>query len=90
MIVVLIIVSWLLVLTLVAGLCAAARAGDVELLTRASAHDQPGELEPIVWEPAVHLEISAHSNTRPAPAPAPAPAAAESGASLARSGGLAA
>jgi hypothetical protein len=51
----LIIIPWLFVLSLVAGLCGAARAGDVEPLAQApSPRSQP------VWEPAEHGEIYAH------------------------------
>jgi hypothetical protein len=37
MILLLIIATWIVVLSLVGGLCAAARVGDVDVLTRASA-----------------------------------------------------
>ena len=65
----LIIIPWLFVLSLVAGLCGAARAGDVEPLARASSASGQGRPGAPIWEPAEDGEIYAHANgaqTRPA------------------------
>jgi hypothetical protein len=83
MIILLIIAAWTVVLSLVAGLCAAARLGDVGLLTRARAPVRPGQTEPLAWERAEHFEITARANV------APQPEAASDG-SLLRTGDLAA
>jgi hypothetical protein len=48
----LIIAAWIVVFSLVAGLCAAARVGDVELLTRACTPNAAGQAQPLVWEPS--------------------------------------
>ena len=81
MILLLVIAAWVLVLPLVAGLCAAARAGDLAQLDHASAPIGWGEAP--AWEPVEHLEISARANLRPV-------GSAEPGASLLRSDGVAA
>jgi hypothetical protein len=82
-IVLLIITAWTVVFSLVAGLCAVARVGDVELLTRASAPSGAAQAQPLTWEPAQHVEITVRANGRTGrPAEAEAP--------LLQSGGLAA
>lgn len=81
MILLLVIAAWMFVLSVVAGLCAAARTGDL-------AQSAPA---PAGWrrsgatarEPLEHLEIAARANLRPA-------RTAESGASLQHSEGVAA
>jgi hypothetical protein len=83
MIVLLIIAAWIVVMSLVAGLCAAARVGDVGLLTRASAPTGVGQAPPLAWEPSQHVEISARANVRAGRSP-------EGDAPLLRSGGVAA
>lgn len=53
----LIAIAWLFVLSLVAGMCAVASAGDIDPLAQApSPRNQP------VWEPAEDQQISAHAN----------------------------
>ena len=81
MILLLVIAAWLLVLSVLAGLCAAARAGDLAQLAPASAGW--GRSGATAREPREHPEISARANLRPA-------RTAESGASLQRSEGVAA
>jgi hypothetical protein len=81
MIFLLIIVAWIVVMSLVTGLCVAARVGDVELLTRARA-SQPGQAQSLAWEPAQHVEVSARAGARSA--------RAEADSSLFQSGGVAA
>jgi hypothetical protein len=89
MILLFIIAAWIVVLSLIAGLCAAARVGDREPLTRAYAPvgsgqgQGSGQAEPLVWEPAEHGEIAAHANAR-------AQHSAQADASLLRSGDMAA
>lgn len=65
MIILLIIAAWIVVFSLVAGLCAAARVGDAELLTRAYAPTAAGQVQPLAWEPAQHVEIYARAAARP-------------------------
>jgi hypothetical protein len=80
MILLLVVAAWILVLSLVAGLCVAARAGDLAQLAHA-----PGpagrERTESAWEPAEHLEIAARANSR---------AARQEWAASLRSGGVAA
>lgn len=83
MILLLVIASWILVLSLVTGLCAAARAGDFAQLTHASAAAGWGAAEPLAWETAEHLEIAARANVRLV-------RPAGTGAALVRNGGVAA
>jgi hypothetical protein len=84
MILLLVIAAWILVLSLVTGLCAVARAGDSAQPTHAPASAGWGRVQSLAWEPAEHLEIAApRADVRPA-------RPAESGASLLRSGGVAA
>jgi hypothetical protein len=79
----LIIATWIVVFSLVAGLCAAARVGDVELLTRACAPTAAGQAQPLAWEPSQHVEISVRANARAERSP-------EADTPLLQSGGLAA
>jgi hypothetical protein len=81
MILLLVIAAWILVLSLVTGLCAAARAGDLAQLATAPAGR--GRREVALWEPLEHLEISARANARPV-------RSAESGPSLLHGDGVAA
>jgi hypothetical protein len=83
MILLLAIAAWILALSLVMGLCAAARTGDIAQLTRAPASSGWGRVRPLAWEPAEHREILAHADVRTA-------RPAESGVPLVRSGGVAA
>ncbi|HEY4812306.1 MAG TPA: hypothetical protein VIH71_14725 [Solirubrobacteraceae bacterium] len=78
----LIIAAWIVVFSLVAGLCAAARVGDVELFTRACTPAVSGSAEARVWAPEQPLEISVRANVRGRPA--------EADAGLLQSGGVAA
>lgn len=66
MILLLIVAAWIVMLALVAGLCAAARLGDLDSLTDASVADGWTGPGPLAWEPAEHLEISARANARSA------------------------
>jgi hypothetical protein len=79
MIVVFAVATWILVVSLVAGLCAASRAGDLAQLGSARAPRGEGS----VWESFEHLEISAHATGRQG-------RSAESGASLRHGNGIAA
>jgi hypothetical protein len=79
MIVVFAVTAWILVVSLVAGLCAASRAGDLAQLGSVRAPRGEGS----VWEPFEHLEISAHATGRQA-------RSAESGATLRHGNGIAA
>ena len=79
----LIIPAWILILSLIAGLCAAARLGDLGAPEYASASDTWMRGEPLEWEAAEHLTISAHASPRPA-------RPAESGAPLVQAGRAAA
>jgi hypothetical protein len=81
MIILLIIVAWIVVFSLVAGLCAAARVGDVELLTRAYA--PTAAAQPLAWEPSQHVELSVRATARAGRSP-------EADAPLLQSGGVAA
>jgi hypothetical protein len=83
MILLLVIATWILVLSLVVGLCGAARAGDLAQFAHQSAAGGWSRTEPPKWEPLEHLEISAHANLRPG-------RTAEQGASLLHSDGVAA
>lgn len=79
----LIIAAWIVLCSLVAGLCVAARVGDVELFTRACAPRAAGQAQPLPWEPSQHVEISVRANTR-------AVRSAQADASLLQNGGVAA
>jgi hypothetical protein len=83
MILLLVIAAWILALSLVVGLCAAARAGDLAQLTPASVSSGWARVRSLAWEPAEHREILAHADGRPARPP-------ESGVPYVRSGGVAA
>jgi hypothetical protein len=93
MIILLIIAAWIVVSAVVAGLCATARVGDVELITRAYApaaagqeqpgQEQPGQAQLPAWDAAQAVEISVRANAR-------AGRSAEADAPLLQSGGLAA
>jgi hypothetical protein len=83
MILLLVIAAWILVLSLVAGLCGAARVGDLAQVAHSPAASGWARTEPPKWEPLEHREISAHANLRPA-------RPAEQGASLLHSDGVAA
>jgi hypothetical protein len=83
MILLLIIAIWIVVMSLVAGLCAAARVGDVERLTRAYASARTAQAQPLAWESVQDVELSARANTRAA-------RTVEAEASLLQSDGLAA
>jgi hypothetical protein len=83
MILLLVIAAWILALSLVAGLCAAARTGDLAQLTHAPASSGWGRVRPLAWEPAEHQEILVHAEVRTG-------RPAESGMPFARSGGVAA
>jgi hypothetical protein len=65
MILLLVVAAWILVLSLLAGLCAVARAGDLAQLAHA-----PGpagrERTESPWEQSEHLEIAARANSRSA------------------------
>ena len=80
MILLLIIAVWTVVLSLVAGLCVAARVGDLERPTRGYARTPTEQAEPLAWEQAEHAEIWAHANAQPV----------EPDAALLGSGGIAA
>jgi len=83
MILLLVIAAWVLVLSLIVGLCAAARVGDLAQLAHASATGGRGRTESPAWEPFEHMDIAARAPLRPA-------RRAESGASLLHSDGVAA
>jgi|GEM_PF-2371143 hypothetical protein len=83
MILLLVIAAWILVLSLVAGLCGAARMGDLAQLAHPSAAGGWASAEPATWEPLVHLEISARASVRPV-------RTSEQGAPLLHSDGVAA
>lgn len=83
MILLIVIAAWILVLSVVAGLCVTARAGDLTQLAQASAPAGWGRSGSDTREPLEHLEISARANLRPV-------RTAESGSSLLRRDGVAA
>jgi len=83
MILLLVIAAWMFVLSAVAALCVAARAGDLTQLARASASAGQGRPGSSAREARERPEISARGNLRPVPT-------AESSASLRRSEGVAA
>jgi hypothetical protein len=83
MILLFVIAAWILVLSVVAGLCAAARAGDLTQLAQASTPAGWGGYGATARGPLEHLEISARANLRPV-------RTAESGASLLHGDGVAA
>jgi hypothetical protein len=62
MTILLILVAWTFIISLVAGLCMAARVGDVESLPWASAEASEQGMQPLVWKQADDLEISARVN----------------------------
>ncbi len=80
MILLLVIAAWILVLSVVAGLCAAARAGDLTQASTPAGWGRRGSTGREALEP---LEISASTNLRPV-------RTAESSASLLRRDGVAA
>jgi hypothetical protein len=57
----LIIIAWLFVLSLVAGLCRAARAGDIESLAQAPSARSRGRTGAPVWELEEDGDIYAHA-----------------------------
>ncbi|MGO9763845.1 MAG: hypothetical protein ACLP1Q_21545 [Solirubrobacteraceae bacterium] len=65
MILLLAVAAWMLTMSLVAGLCAAARAGDTQLV-HASAPAGRGRMTPAQREPAGRLDIAARANPRSA------------------------
>jgi uncharacterized protein YaeQ len=65
MILLLIALAWIVALWLVAGLCAAARLGDVELDRRAAALAGSAHAAAQVWEPQGRGDIAAHANVYP-------------------------
>jgi hypothetical protein len=81
MILVLAVAAWIFVISLVAGLCVAARAGDLAQL--APAPRRRGHREPTEWEPFERVEIIAQANAQPVRSP-------ESGAPLLHGDGVAA
>jgi hypothetical protein len=83
MILLLVIAAWILVLSVVAGLCAAARAGDLTQLAQASTSAGWARYGSPARGPLEYLEISARANHRPV-------RTAESGASLLHGDGVAA
>ncbi len=83
MILLLVIAAWILAVPLVAGLCAAARAGDLVQLEHASAPTGWGRVPLPAWEPVEHFEMAAHARLCPMRPPEP-------GASLPHSDGVAA
>jgi hypothetical protein len=83
MILLIVIAAWIFVISVVAGLCAAARVGDLTQVAHASANSGRGRAESPAWEPLEHLEIGARAPLRPV-------RPAESGASLLRRDGVAA
>jgi hypothetical protein len=83
MILLLVIAAWILVLSLVVGLCRTARLGDLAQLAHGAAAGGWARTEAPKWEPLEHREIAAHANLRPV-------RPAEQGASLLRSDGVAA
>jgi hypothetical protein len=58
----LIVAAWLISVSLVAGLCMAARAGDRESLSRSLADAGEQGASALVWEQADGVEISARAN----------------------------
>jgi hypothetical protein len=76
-------VAWILVLLLVAGLCAAARVGDARRLAYDPAAAGWTRSESHARGPLEHLEIAARAGLRPS-------RSAESGASLTQRDGVAA
>jgi hypothetical protein len=58
----LIVAAWMFVVSLVAGICMAARAGDLGSLAQRSADAGDQDLPTLVWDQADGLEISARSN----------------------------
>jgi hypothetical protein len=83
MILLLVIAAWILVLSVVAALCATARVGDLTQLAHASAPAGRGDAGANARQPRERVEISARANLRPV-------RTAESAASLRRSEGVAA
>jgi len=79
MILLLVLGTWMLVLSMVVGLCAAARTGDAAWLASAPA----GWGRSLAWEPVEHPEISARANPGSAHP-------SQSGSSLMHSDGVAA
>ncbi len=57
-----VVAAWVLVLSLVAGLCVAARAGDLAQLAYTPAPAVRGRLDSPVWEPAEQAEVAVHAN----------------------------
>ena len=58
MILLLVIVAWILVLSLVMGVCAVARTGDLVQPERASAPTTRATTEPRPWERLEHQEVA--------------------------------
>lgn len=69
MILVFAVAAWILVISLVAGLCAAAHAGDLAQLAPAPAGR--GATQPTEWQQFERVEITAHANARPLPSAEP-------------------
>jgi hypothetical protein len=87
MIPLLVLIVWVLALALVVGLCVTARAGDVAQLAEAPTASGWGSSQAPSWEREEHLVISAGAARVHA---GDSHVAAESDASLAHSGGIAA
>jgi hypothetical protein len=83
MILLLVIPAWILVLSMVAGLCAAARAGDQRQLAQPAGSSGWRRASAVMREPHEHLGISARANRRSV-------RVSESGASLRHGDGVAA
>jgi hypothetical protein len=91
MILLLALAAWIVALSLVTGLCVAARAGDLrpervgdfEATAQVAADGDRRSSQLLDWQPATHLEVRAHASVRPA-----RPLQAD--ASLAQSGSVAA
>jgi hypothetical protein len=72
MIVPLVIAVWIVVLLLVAGLCGAARKGDLAQSARATDTSAWERGESRLWEPSEPFEISARATARPSDSESPA------------------
>jgi hypothetical protein len=62
MTILLILVAWTFIIALVAGLCVAARVGDVESLPWVYGEGSEQATQPLVWKQADDLEISARAS----------------------------
>jgi hypothetical protein len=69
MILLLVIATWIVALSLVVGLCVAARVGDLQPLRRTSGAAGSEYPQLPIWEPAPHQQVAAYAKAPSAGSP---------------------